>query len=389
MMRIKLDRIAFVVCSTLLSTLPSVSQTTTVADVYVQTHTGIDVFSANSAGQLTRLAGSPFADTGQMEGVRSGYLIAVGTNYLRTYHVQSNGAVGGQAGQINTANYGGGSCGGTYGPSLLDHTGQYFSVEIAGGTTGTSCADLQTYKIGSTGQFTFLGDQSSPYGYHGTAFTNNATTYSSNDLFAYGVESDVYATSFIPFRRAAAGDLVTNTQFTEKDPTPNPNPSGSDNNYFPLALATDGSGHLAAVMYMAFASNTTTTQLASYTINSTTGAISSSNTYANMPVLKVNADQIAMSWGGNILAVAGSPGLQLFHFNGAAPATAYPNILLPSVTINQLAWDKNNHLYAADYTNGKLYVFNVTSTGASQASGSPHSISGMYGWKGVIVVPKS
>ena len=37
-------------------------------------------------------------------------------------------------------------------------------------------------------------------------------------------------------------------------------------------------------------------------------------------------------------------------------------------------WDNNNHLYAISGAAGKLYVFTVTPTSASQAPGSPYSI---------------
>jgi hypothetical protein len=45
-----------------------------------------------------------------------------------------------------------------------------------------------------------------------------------------------------------------------------------------------------------------------------------------------------MSPAANLLAVGGYPGLQIFHFNGAAPATTYSSLLLPSVDIDQLGW---------------------------------------------------
>src|ERR1035441_504540 len=63
------------------------------AYVYVQTTNGISVYDATAAGQLTLVKGSPFATTGQMEGINGKYLISVGTNYLHTYSVGSNGAV--------------------------------------------------------------------------------------------------------------------------------------------------------------------------------------------------------------------------------------------------------------------------------------------------------
>ena len=81
-------------------------------------------------------------------------------------------------------------------------------------------------------------------------------------------------------------------------------------------------------------------QIASYTINST-GGIQSANTWANMPSIEVSAPgnpafTMNMSPAGNLLAAGSYPGLQIFHLNGAAPATTYSSLLLPSVDIDQL-----------------------------------------------------
>jgi hypothetical protein len=59
--------------------------------------------------------------------------------------------------------------------------------------------------------------------------------------------------------------------------------------------------------------------------------------------------------------------------------------LLPTHAIYQLFWDNADHLYAISPPAGKLYVLTVTSTGISQAPGSPHSIAKP---RGLIVLPK-
>ena len=128
--------------------------------------------------------------------------------------------------------------------------------------------------------------------------------------------------------------------------------------------------------------NGTPLQLASYTINPTSGAISSSNTYSNMPIVQVAnsgegdypADRpiaMAMSPAGNILAVAGQPGLQLFHFNGAAPPTAFGGLLDNDVDSDfvQVAWDTKDHLYALNLSPGQLIVYTVTPTSSVELRG--------------------
>jgi len=358
-----------------------------VAAVYVETKAGIDIYNVSTAGKLSLLKGSPFWVSGNMGGVRGSYLITAGTDNLRTYKIESTGAIGGRAGEIDTQKYAGSQCGTIDGAPLLDHTGQYFSVPLYGGPT---CAALQTFKIASSGLFSFLGDVQSEDGVHSDVYQIGVSTYSSNDLFAYGVESEQGGSSFLAYKRAAAGDLVMNGSFTEKDPTFDP----SYYNYAPVMLAADNASHLAVVMNQPFGPRCCNTYtLASYTINNTTGAIASTNTYQDMPVLKVNANDIAVSWGGNFAAVGGSsgtnggPGLQLFHFNGAAPATPFGGVLLPNVGITEVMWDKNNHLYAFSPFSQELYVYTVTSTSITEAPGSPYKANGA-GWTGFIVASK-
>ena len=102
----------------------------------------------------------------------------------------------------------------------------------------------------------------------------------------------------------------------------------------------------------------------------------------------VNISNMKMSASGKLLAVAGAPGLQIFHFNGAAPITSYSALLLPTVNIDQLAWDNTNHLYALSYSTGELYVYTVTPTSISEAPGSPYKVANAYGLNGLVVVPK-
>jgi outer membrane protein assembly factor BamB len=91
-----------------------------------------------------------------------------------------------------------------------------------------------------------------------------------------------------------------------------------------------------------------------------------------------------MSPSGKLLAVAGQSGLQIFHYNGSSPITAYTG-LLTSNDIEQCFWDNANHLYAISQTTGKLRVFTITTTSSSQATGSPYSI---HAPANIIVQPK-
>ena len=371
---------------------PQAATTARVADVYVQAKSGVYVFNTNSGGQLSLVPGSTFVDSGQMEAVRGNALISIGTDYIHTYAITSNGGVGAQIGQINTQDYGGSQCGNTDGKgSILDHTGQYLSVELYGATTndGNSylCSAWQTYKIASNGSLEFLGDavNNNQYVYEDSPAAIPLFTVSGNNLFDYGsvVNPDINGV-FVGYKRGPAGDLVPNTSFSVVKPKPENGTSA----YAPGLMAADPTNHLAAVVSSNSPNGSGLQQVASYTINNSTGALQSTNTWANMPSVNGNLS-IAMSWAGNLLAVGGQNGFQLYHFNGAAPATTYGGALLPNVEIDQLSWDKSNHLYALNYSSGELYEYTVTPTSIHEVAGSPYKVPGAYGVHGLIVVPRS
>ena len=373
---------------------------TPVAYVYVQTNPGINVYSVNSAGQLTLVKGSPFADAGQMEGNNGAYLIAVGTDYLHSYKIESNGAVGPQAAQIDTQGYDGSQCGNTNGGepngAQFDHTGHDFYVQLYGapgnGGVYAVCAAWQSYRIESDGAFTFLG--AIEYGGNADhdATESSIPTVSSNDAFAYGVFPEFSGfsdTAFSTFTRNTSGELEVNNSFTEKDPSANPNMAGGPWTYFPVLTQADPAGHLAVLLVSESFNNCCGAygpeQLASYTINSS-GGVASTSTWQNMPTPGfANATSMDMSPSGKLLALAGAPGLQVFHFNGASPVTAFGTPLLTNVTIDQLAWDSSNHLYALSYSSGELYVYTATPTGITPVTGSPYKVQGAYGIKGMVV----
>jgi hypothetical protein len=80
------------------------------------------------------------------------------------------------------------------------------------------------------------------------------------------------------------------------------------------------------------------------------------------------------------------PGLQLFNFNGADPITPYGTVMLANVSVSQVAWDTNNHLYVLSSAGGQLYVYTVTATSVTLAPGSPVSVPNA---SKLIVVPGS
>jgi hypothetical protein len=94
-----------------------------------------------------------------------------------------------------------------------------------------------------------------------------------------------------------------------------------------------------------------------------------------MPSVDVGDQINAMntSPAGNLLAVAGTKGLQVFHFNGANPITHFTGPLT-TTEIDEIFWDNDNHLYGISSNANKLWVFTVTTSGYSEAPGSPYSV---------------
>lgn len=377
--------------------------TTSAAHVYVQGRSGVYVFNANSAGQLTEVGGSPFPDAGEMEAVRGNdLLISVGTNDLHSYALEANGAVGRQLAEIDTAKYRGSECGNTDNSgSILDHTGQYFSVQLYGALTDDGnnylCDAWQTYKVAANGEFTYVGawvntSGSGPYAYENSPMVLDLRTVSSNDKYTYGKVADPDGIYFVPFTRASSGEITLNEDFQETDPAAKPGwqpyPLPNSPYYYPLGMAADNAGHLAALLV-----GNGTNYVASYTINSSNGSITSTNSWKNMPTTSHNYP-LAMSPDGNLVALGSQgekAGIAVFHFNGAAPPT-YDTTLLPNVEIDELAWDKSNHLYALSYETDELYVYTITPTSVKAVSGSPWAVpeAAMGAWEltGFAVVPQ-
>jgi hypothetical protein len=370
------------------------------AYVYVQTHQGVNVFDATAAGKLSLVKGSPFATTGQMAASNGSHLFSEGTGDVHIYTIDSNGAVGKQASEIDTQSYGGAECGNTTGVgATLDHTGKYLYVQLLGAQYqegNTTCAAWQSYKVASNGELTFLGDMEYNSNADGSAYPSTVPTISGNNKFGYGVFGEEYGSNdFSTFTRDSDGVLGMIQNFTETDPKGNPDGRWI---YYPVeapVVAADPANHLAVLMFAwsnpPSGPESTPFQLASYSINSK-GGIESTNKWTDMPTPDVAAYITNMSPSGKLLAVAGAayggPGFQIFHFNGADPITAYSKLLLPSVEIDQLGWDNNNHLYALNYSSGELYVYTVTPTSISEASGCPYKVENAYGLNGLIVVPK-
>jgi hypothetical protein len=311
----------------------------------------IEAFAAASDGKLTLVAGSPFqGDVGSMA-VNGQYLFGVGTNGvdIDSFSIATDGALQ-QVASINAQQFNGGACGGP-GPLFLDHTG------------------------GTLYDLDFDGNTCSNNTYQSLSFTGN-------NVFAYGAVclSDMYWQIY-GFQRNSDG-MLTYANITAPTPTPK-----KGDFYCPYLAAADPTNHVA-ISLQAVGSGFNLDglpQLATYTADSS-GNLTTKSTHANMPRTVVkNITDICMSPSGKLLAVGGTAGLQVFHFNGSKPITRYTGLLTKD-QIDRFFWDNDNHLYAISRSVGKLFVFSITPKSITQAPGSPYTITNP---QDIIVLPKT
>jgi hypothetical protein len=338
------------------------------AYIYVSTSSGIAAYSAASTGKLTAISGSPFSAQVSSLAGNGKYLFATTTSSsdIESYAIESNGALHYIASE-NVVNPDGGC--GNANQIFLDHTG---STLYTTAYFGNDCTN-NTYEMftieNSTGKLKYLGI------YGDTESIEGPFTLIGNDKFAYTVGCYHFDGSILGFQRNSNGSLKElnfNFQYPQEDTY----------GYCGYGQATDPTNHVAVAMqgFNDPGSPTTGTQLGTFTVASN-GNMSTTSTHANMPTVSVgNLTVLNMAPSGKLLAVAGSNGLQVYHFNGASPITHYTGLLTTS-EVDQIFWDNSNHLYAIGEKANKLWVFTVTPTGYSQVTGSPYTVHSPEGLK--------
>ncbi len=394
--------------TTLDQTDASTTTSTAVARVYVNSGSKIVAYSAAANGKLTAVTGSPFSLNATLMTGNSHYLFGFEPNSTKidSLSMASNGAL---KKAVTTTPQTFSSCPIiTTGQGMrVDHSGGYLYNGINGtgpGGDGWCTMSYQTFKIESNGELTFLNSDGL-IGYGGTSLalgTNAQLGFLGNNKFAYypycyfqegvGPNPGIYA-----FERMSNGELADTPDEGDFNaalpdaPNDNYNPDGGDSGYYcPLSIATDPTDHYAMTMYAQdYIRDGDTIQsygpvvIGSFTANSK-GDLTTTSTYQNMPTLPVDKNwnnhclacaTLRMSPSGKLLAAGGPAGLFLFHFNGASPVTKYKT-LLAGENITSILWDDSNHMYVlgSDSKGGKLWVYTVTPTSVTEASGSPHAI---------------
>jgi Divergent InlB B-repeat domain len=324
----------------------------------------VEGYSVDSTGQLTPVSGSPFSVNASYMTASGKFLFATDLVNIYSYFVARDGSIT-QSFSINANQNNPSHCGSPI-SLFVDRAGStLYDLDYV-----SDCANngYESFSIdGSSGALKLLGISSAT----SPVFTR-PLSFLGNDGFAYSASCWHYMQEIFGFQRNKDGSLTLVTNLGSAPPMPNP-PSGDT--YCPW-LAAAGAGNsmavtLSAMNVYSFQADGAT-QIAVYTAD-TNGNLSTSSTAADMPRVAVgNVSDMQMSASGNYLAVAGT-GLQVFNFNGINPVTQLTG-LLTNTPIDQVAWDNSNHLYAISNSAGKLFVFTVSSAGATEAPGSPYDV---------------
>jgi hypothetical protein len=338
------------------------AQTTPNAYVYVVSNPStnnfeLDGYRADSTGALTPLAGSPFWKTTNpltaLANTSHFLFVSDGTS-IYSFTIASTGALK-QVSSVNAAeHYGFSGIAGD--PLTLDHTGATLYASALDGVGDNQF--LIFNKNNTTGALSFSGSTGFDISFGPLAFI-------SNNLFAYGFgcfqdESHAYG-----FQRSSNGTL---TRLNLNVPVP----TLANGDY----CLNNGTGFPSNNLAVAMYPETTSAPgppaaLAVYTVDGS-GNLSTNSTTQNMPTTTAGTlNDLKASPAGNLLAIGGSSGLQIFHLNGTNPITAYTGLLAVH-NISQILWDTHDHLYGIS-ASGRLYAFKITATGNKQAAGSPYT----------------
>ncbi len=355
------------------------SSTSPVAFVYVSSSPSnnnyeINAFTAASDGKLTAVSGSPFAANVQSIAVNQQYLFGTNGVDIYSFSIAPDGSLD-KAATINAQKFNGYKCGGPV-ALFLDRTGKTVYDEDF---YGNICANntYQSFSIDPfTGALNYL-KASAP-----SVVFDLPLSFLGNNVYAYGSSSHEYGSWLFGFRRNSDGTL---RDLNINPPMP---VSKKADFYVSYEAAADPSNHVA-ISVMPYNNNTWQpdgpAQLATYTADRS-GNLATKSTFSNMPATAVQyVTDLKMSPSGKLLAVAGTAGVQVFHFNGANPITHYTGLIVKG-EVDQMFWDNDNHLYAISRSASQVFVFTITPTSVSQAPGSPYSIANP---QSITVLPKN
>jgi hypothetical protein len=315
----------------------------------------ISGYSAAPNGALTTIPGLPFSTPAADIVANGQYVFGTDGMNIDSFAIASDGALT-QSDSLSV------EPGGGVFNLFLDHTGSSLYADYF-----TENNEYLAYSIGAHGSLTYLDNIMGGPGF------GDVASFVGNNEFAYASSCYHFDPSIYGIQRSQDGSI------TLLNMTP-PYPTTPGQYYFYCPWqggAADPTNHIAFAMQLLNPNwqPIGPWQLATYTADST-GNLTTTSTYQNMPSVVVGSvNDYWMSPTGAYLAVAGTTGLQVFHFNGASPITKYTDKLVKQ-DVDQVFWDNSNHLYALGRAAGELWVFTVTATGVKPAPGSPYAIPG-------------
>lgn len=331
----------------------------------------INAFSAAPNGQLTPVPGSPFPTKASSLAVIGAYLFGTDGVNIYSYAIASNGALT-LVSTINAQSFNGGSGGPTN--LFLDHTGAtLYTVDFEGANYA-----YQSFAVNhSNGVLTYLGVTTAA-----SVAYDQVLSFVGNNQFAYSSDCIHFNPAIFGFQRNGDGTL------TELDIAPAIPAAPAGDFYCPYLAAADPNSNLAvslAPLNDDSWQQEGPTQLAVYTADAS-GNLTTASTDQNMPGVAVqNITDLDMAPSGKLLAVAGTGGAQVFHFNGNTPIMPYTG-LLTKEEVDQVFWDNSNHVYAISRTGNQLLAGTVTPTTLQKVPGSPYRIVNPVS---MIVLPKN
>ncbi|UWZ85465.1 hypothetical protein [Occallatibacter riparius] len=331
-------------------------------------------YSVSPNGALATLPGMPYrANVGSIA-TNGAYLFGsnLAGQYVASFRVHSDGSLQ----WVNSTDVQSPDETGCVYPSdiILDHAGAtLYRMQFTGGLCDHS--HYQSFMVDKpTGKLLWLGKSADIF------LFDEPLSVSGNNQFAYASECFNYQggplDNFSWYVRESSGLLNL-----ESISAPAPATHDPSHFYCRAYTAADPTNHLAVTFTDTDFNNpfdSPAAQLGVYTVQPS-GSLTTTSTWSNMPSTAIGTIAgLAMSPDGKLLAVNGTAGLQVFHFNGAGPVTAFTGPLT-TANIDMAYWDHSQHLFAISKNAGKLYVFTVTSTTAAAAPGSPHAISSPAG----------
>jgi hypothetical protein len=373
---------------------PSATSTSTintslpVAWVYVSSSHYIHAYKAWADGKITSITGSPFPFAGIAHmSVTKNFLFGADSGQnLISYAIHSNGSLS-KLSSVNTWKYQTSAC--------FQNNERGTQVDYSQATVyyracsdGTAAAnEYFSFHIESDGSLQFLGG-SGGYIFALTQGTPEVLTKMGGNPFAFDSycndETDQGVIQI--YKRKANGNLIF---YGESNLMPAAAPGSA---FCAGMVAADSSNHLAAAVFriddqphdQGFIYGPY--YLASYTSDSN-GNLTTSSNVDNMPSLPMagttGVNAISISPDSKYVAVGGNNGFQILHFNGSNPPTHFTDALLTGHYVSQFGWDKAHHLYVLSTVitptshTTYLHIFTVSSTGAKQASGSPHYLANL------------